>query len=140
MRLTTERTDLHGKESVVRASRSPDLFGVAPLPCHSVFSVVQRFLLIRNNATNHGRHGSTRKGINGAATGVECRNLQNDPKLEQLAGFPLLAWGLEVLAEDTCESRLDNVAGIAGKSQMGERGHQWSAVSRQLLLIALPFG
>ena len=43
----------------------------------------------------------------GRATGVECRNLQNDPKLEQLAGFPLLAWGLEVVAEDAGESRLD---------------------------------
>ena len=75
-----------------------------------------------DNAFNHGRHGSTRKGINGGATGVECRNLTNDPKFEQLAGFPLLAWGLEVVAEDAGESRLDNVAGIAGKSQMGDRG------------------
>ena len=118
MRLTTEGTDLHGKESVVSASRSPDLFGVAPLPCHSVFSVVQRFLLIRDDAFNHGRHGSTRKGIDGGTTGVEWRNLTNDPNFEQLAGFPLLAWGLEVVAEDAGESRLDNVAGIAGKSQM----------------------
>ena len=66
--------------------------------------------------------GNGTKRSHGGATGVECRNLQNEPKLEQLAGFPLLAWGLEVVAEDAGESRLDNVAEIAGKSQMGDRG------------------
>ena len=63
----------------------------------------------------------TKRG-HGGATGLEWRNLKNDPKAEQLARFPLLAWGLEVVAEDAGESQLDNVAGIAGKSQMGDRG------------------
>ena len=56
------------------------------------------------------------------ASSVEIRRTKNEPKLEQLAGFTLLAWRLEVVAEDAGESRLDNVAGIAGKSQMGHRG------------------
>ena len=63
--------------------------------------------------------------FHGGATGVKCRNLTNDPKFGQLVGFPLLTWGLQVVAEDAGESRLDNVAGIAGKSQMGRR---WPSV------------
>ena len=58
----------------------------------------------------------------GGPTAVGWRNLTNDPKFDQLAGFPLLAWGLEVVAENAGDERLDNVAGIVGKSQMGDRG------------------
>ena len=41
------------------------------------------------------------------ATGVDWRNLTNDPNFEQVAEFPLLAWRLEVVAENAGESRLD---------------------------------
>ena len=65
------------------------------------------------------RHGGVvlagASGCFGEDTGDGWRNLTNDPKFEQLAGFPLLAWGPEAVAEDAGESRLDNVAGIAGK-------------------------
>ena len=74
-------TDLHGKDSYRNCKRG-------------------------GNAFEHGQLAMERSSHEGA-TGVECGNLTNDPNFEQLAGFRLLAWGLEVVAEDAGESRLD---------------------------------
>ena len=74
-------------------------------------------------------HGTKRS--HGGARGVEGRNLTNDPKFEQLAGFRLLAWGSNIAAENRGASRLDKRGWNLWQKSNGSDGVMQLRGSRQ---------